>query len=349
MKIHKGEITYSQHCKNTKKTTNNLIGTKRGRNELYNSNNDITNLIDDFIYTKKKMLNENEFEDRFLKIKDILNEFNGEGIEYLNSNAFNSIVKLTRFMTCSRNFSNDNIKRKKIFEDLKDQMKRIIISKLFDCSHICESLTEKNNDLPSDETISSSELIPLITTSIEESEFSISTSKEYNIKSKDSNQKENQSESESSINLSSGTKTDYEDLKAKIKIVPVDNIGVYNILRSFQALESKDSLKANKDSSSNSEVRLKIKSLMSSLVKGSSMKDNKCMIKSPYLRKRVCCKLYCVFHILFNNINYVSDDDIKNLCVALEAKAREIDKDMSSQYKNYIANIFKKIKTYFLS
>ena len=349
MKIHKGEITYSQHCKTTKKTTSNLIGTKRGRNELYNSNSDITNLVDDFIYTKKKMLNENEFEDRFLKIKDILNEFNGEGIEYLNSNAFNSIVKLMRFMTCSRNFSNDNIKRKKIFEDLKDQMKKLIIAKLFDCGHICESLTEKDNDLPTDETISSSELISLITTSIEESDFSISTSKEYNIKSKDSNQKENQSESESSINLSSGTKTDYEDLKSKIKIVPVDNIGVYNILRSFQALESKDSLKANKESSSNSEVRLKIKSLMSSLVKGSSMKDNKCMIKSPYLRKRVCCKLYCVFHILFNNINYVSDDDIKNLCVALEAKAREIDKDMSSQYKNYIGNIFKKIKTYFLS
>ena len=349
MKIHKGEITYSQHCKTRKKTTSNLIGTKRGRNELYNSNSDITNLVDDFIYTKKKMLNENEFEDRFLKIKDILNEFNGEGIEYLNSNAFNSIVKLMRFMTCSRNFSNDNIKRKKIFEDLKDQMKKLIIAKLFDCGHICESLTEKDNDLPTDETISSSELISLITTSIEESDFSISTSKEYNIKSKDSNQKENQSESESSINLSSGTKTDYEDLKSKIKIVPVDNIGVYNILRSFQALESKDSLKANKESSSNSEVRLKIKSLMSSLVKGSSMKDNKCMIKSPYLRKRVCCKLYCVFHILFTNINYVSDDDIKNLCVALEAKAREIDKDMSSQYKNYIGNIFKKIKTYFLS
>ena len=339
-KIHNGEITYSQHCKISKKTTNNLIGTKRGRSDMNNSNNDIVNMIDDFIYTKKKMLNENEFEGRFVKLKDILNEYNEEEIENLNTNAFNSIVKLMRFMTCSRNFSNDIIKKKKIFEELKDKMQNLIIDKLFNCSHIIESSTEKSNEFSIEEPMSSNELISLINTSITESELSISSSKD-NTKV---NQKENHSESDSSINISSGTKTDYEDLKTKIKIVPVDNIGVYNILRSFQVLECKDTLKANIES--NIEVKSKIKSLMSSLVKSTS---NKCNIKSPYLRKRVCCKLYCVFHILFNNINYVSDDDIKNLCVALEAKARDIDKEMSFQYKNYISNIFNKIKTYFLS
>ena len=53
-------VLYSQHCKNTKKTNNNLIGNKRPRNDTNNSNNDLISMIDDFIYTKKKMLNENE-------------------------------------------------------------------------------------------------------------------------------------------------------------------------------------------------------------------------------------------------------------------------------------------------
>ena len=357
MQINKGEITYSQHCKNTKKTNNNLIGNKRPRNDTNNSNNDLISMIDDFIYTKKKMLNENEYEERFIKIKESLNDFCGEGIEMINTNGFNSIVKLMRFMTCTRNFTNDDIKKKKIFEELKEKMKNIIVSKLFDCSHLEEEiLSEKENkDYKEKEKdkklidISPIELINQINSTLEESDDSPKETKICKDLSKDL--KDSQSVSESSINLSSGTKTDYDDLKNKIRISPLDNISLHNILKSFIVSDSIDIIKSNIEnvsSNSNIELKSRIKSLITALIK-SNCCNSKIIVKSPYLRKRVCCKLYNVFHILFTNMNNISDDEIKNLCVALEAKARAIDAEMSPQYKSYIANIFKKIKAYFLS
>lgn len=352
MQINKGEITYSQHCKNTKKTNNNLIGNKRQRNDTNNSNNDLISMIDDFIYTKKKMLNENEYEEKFIKIKESLNDFCGEGIEMINTNGFNSIVKLMRFMTCTRNFTNDDIKKKKIFEELKEKLKNIIVSKLFDCSHLEEEmLSEKENKDYKEKDkklldISPLELINQINSIFEEPD---DPPKETKI-SKDLT-KDSQSLSESSINLSSGTKTDYDDLKNKIRISPLDNISLHNILKSFIVSDSIDIIKSNIEnvsSTSNIELKSRIKSLITALIK-SNCCNSKIIVKSPYLRKRVCCKLYNVFHILFTNMNNINDDEIKNLCVALEAKARAIDAEMSNQYKSYVANIFKKIKAYFLS
>ena len=194
-KIHRGEISFNQH-KNVKKSNQNFIGVKRQRNDTTNNNNDIVGIIDDFIYTKRRIMNENEFEERVNFIKDKLNELIKEGIQMLNNNAFNAIVRLMRFMSCSRNFSNDTIKQSKIIEEVKEKMKSIIIMKLFDSSRLVNELTEY-------ETISSNELIA-----------QIDSNEEYNSKE---SIKESQSVSESSMILSSGSKTDYEDLKTKIK------------------------------------------------------------------------------------------------------------------------------------
>ena len=217
-KIHRGEISFNQH-KNVKKSNQNFIGVKRQRNDTTNNNNDIVGIIDDFIYTKRRIMNENEFEERVNFIKDKLNELIKEGIQMLNNNAFNAIVRLMRFMSCSRNFSNDTIKQSKIIEEVKEKMKSIIIMKLFDSSRIENELTEY-------ETISSNELIA-----------QIDSNEEYNSKE---SIKESQSVSESSMILSSGSKTDYEDLKTKIKIFPVDGNGLYNILQSICEIDNKD-------------------------------------------------------------------------------------------------------------
>lgn len=48
--------------------------------------------------------------------------------------------------------------------------------------------------------------------------------------------------------------------------------------------------------------------------------------------KESMLSLYSVFHVLFNNIDYVKGDKIKSLC---------------QKYKNYMSNIFKKIKAVF--
>ena len=223
-KIHRGEISFNQH-KNVKKSNQNFIGVKRQRNDTTNNNNDIVGIIDDFIYTKRRIMNENEFEERVNFIKDKLNELIKEGIQMLNNNAFNAIVRLMRFMSCSRNFSNDTIKQSKIIEEVKEKMKSIIIMKLFDSSRIENELTEY-------ETISSNELIA-----------QIDSNEEYNSKE---SIKESQSVSESSMILSSGSKTDYEDLKTKIKIFPVDGNGLYNILQSICEIDNKD-IKDNDD------------------------------------------------------------------------------------------------------
>lgn len=315
-KIHRGEISFNQH-KNVKKSNQNFIGVKRQRNDTTNNNNDIVGIIDDFIYTKRRIMNENEFEERVNFIKDKLNELIKEGIQMLNNNAFNAIVRLMRFMSCSRNFSNDIIKQSKIIEEVKEKMKSIIIMKLFDSSRIENELTEY-------ETISSNELIA-----------QIDSNEEYNSKE---SIKESQSVSESSMILSSGSKTDYEDLKTKIKIFPVDGNGLYNILQSICEID-------NKDIKDNDDTKTKIINLIS-LMNHSTINTN--TVQSVYLRKRVCFKLYSVFHVLFSNIDYVKDDDIKTLCLAIEGNARVIDERMSQKYKNYMSNIFKKIKSFFI-
>lgn len=313
-KIHRGEISFSQH-KNIKKNNQSFIGVKRQRNDTNNNNNDIVGIIDDFIYTKRRILNENEFEERVNAIKDKLNELYKEGIQTMNNNAFNAIVKLMRFMSCSRNFSNDTIKQTNVIDELKDRMKSIIISKLFDSTHIEDELTEC-------ESISSNELIAQINSNEEEYDSKESI-------------KENQSVSESSMNLSSGSKTDYEDLKTKIKIFPVDSNGLYNILQSICEKEIEDS----------NDTKTKITNLISLMNKSAI---NTSRVQSPYLRKRVCFKLYSVFHVLFNNIDYIKDDNIKTLCLAIEGNARVIDERMSQRYKNYMSSIFKKIKALFI-
>ena len=316
-KIHRGEISFKQD-KNIKKSNHNLIGVKRQRNDTTNTNNDIVGIIDDFIYTKRRIMNENEFEERVNVIKDKLNELIKEGIPILNNNAFNAIVRLMRFMSCSRNFSNDTIKQSQIIDEVKENMKSIIIRKLFDSTRIEEELTEYD-------TISSNELIAQIDSNEEE------------CNSKESI-KESQSVSESSMNLSSGSKTDYEDLKTKIKIFPVDGNGLYTILQSLCEINNKD-IKDNED------TKTKLINLIS-LMNASTI--NTTSVQSVYLRKRVCFKLYSVFHVLFSNIDYVKDDDIKTICLAIEGKARIIDERMSQKYKNYISNIFKKIKAFFI-
>ena len=137
----------------------------------------------------------------------------------------------------------------RFIRETKEKMKNIIVSKLFDCSHLEEEiLSEKENKDYKEKDkklidISPIELINQINSTLEESDDSPKETKICKDLSKDS--KDSQSVSESSINLSSGTKTDYDDLKNKIRISPLDNISLHNILKSFIVSDSIDIIKSN--------------------------------------------------------------------------------------------------------
>lgn len=138
-------------------------------------------------------------------------------------------------------------------------------------------------------------------------------------------------ECESFINLSSESKTDYDDLKTKITIMPLNDQGLIDILSPYAQKNNNNVVSAEE--------------YIKSLIKSPSSICEK--VNCPYLRKRVCCKLYGVFQILFKNTN-LDNEMIKNLCLYLENRAREKDQNMSIEYKDTIIQIFKKIKDHFI-
>ena len=54
-------------------------------------------------------------------------------------------------------------------------------------------------------------------------------------------------------------------------------------------------------------------------------------------------KLYKIFSEIMKPLN-LKDNDIKNICIAIEKKGRELDNEMSDNYKNYKNEFFKIIK-----
>lgn len=137
---------------------------------------------------------------------------------------------------------------------------------------------------------------------------------------------------ESFINLSSESKTDYDDLKTKITIMPLNDQGLIDILSPY-AQET------------NNNDNISVEEYIKSIINSSSSVCEK--VNCPYLRKRVCCKLYGVFQILFKNTN-IDNEMIKNLCLHLENRSRESDQNMSIEYKDKIIQIFRKIKEHFI-
>ena len=64
-----------------------------------------------------------------------------------------------------------------------------------------------------------------------------------------------------------------------------------------------------------------------------------------YLRKNVCVKLYKSFSFLFKKYK-INENKIKQFCIYIEKKARIVDFEMGTQYKEYIIKILKKLSMY---
>ena len=68
------------------------------------------------------------------------------------------------------------------------------------------------------------------------------------------------------------------------------------------------------------------------------------IIKNNYLRKMVCLKLYKALSFSLKDF-HLDKNDIQNICIYLEFRARVIDESMTIKYKEFIENIFKKVSS----
>ena len=343
-KINKGEMTYEQHyhlCKkgidsfqkqssyiekqkikdiikvnlnkNDNKKEYNLLGNKRNNSSHNNNSNyhELVYIIEDFIYNKK-IIPLKEYKSYFEKMKNMIQN------NKINNNIVHLLIKLLRFLNSSRNF-NQQIVTMDYFIDLQNVIKDKLISTIFDSNNLL--LEEENIEL-----INVDELIKKINdyNKLKQNSFS-------NIKKNHKNKVE--TNEESIEDSSHGSKL--EENKSKIIITPLDQLSLFELFNSFEKNNN-----INKNCINNDDILEQIKKI-------SKIKCNNDNIKKSELRKKVCLKLYNVFEILLKKLN-ISKIDIQNLCIGIECKARNYDNEMSTNYKNYITDIFKLIKQYFL-
>ena len=314
-----------------KKKENKLLGNKRindnkklysnEQNNINNNNNkimqylphDLNRLIEEFIYNKRNIPNE-ELSTHLENIKNCIAKTK------LNNNAFHLLIKLNRFLNSSRNFS-EKIINSEIFIQLNNIIKDKIIEDIFKNDNVID-LEENFEDS------SEKELIDLINNYYNELAMSSSLSSTFK---KNSNLSGSESiNNEEDFNISSNDLDVYEkNNNQKYKLKPLNNDNICKILNSI-----------NLGNFSHENLYNEIKLLTNCSIKNNNNNNN---IKSPYLRKRICLKLYKIFSVLLKSIN-LKDKEIKNICIAIEKKGREIDNDMSDNYKNYINEFFKIIK-----
>ena len=365
-KISKGEMTYQQHynfCKKgiscnkqislleqlnkekekeikIKKKDNKLLGNKRvnenkklNLNNINNINNynnkqnvinnntnnriiqylphDLNRIIDEFIYNKRNIPNE-ELSTHLENIKNYICKTK------LNNNSFHLLIKLNRFLNSSRNFS-EKIINSEIFIELNNIIKDKIIEDIFQNDNVID-LEENFEDT------SEKELIDLINNYYNELVISSSISSTFK---KNSNLSGSESlNNDEFFNISSNElEVNEKNNNQKYKLKPLNNENICKILNSV-----------NLGNFSNDNLYDEVKLLSKNYIT-----NNNKNIKSPYLRKRICMKLYKIFSEIMKSLN-LKDNDIKNICIAIEKKGRDLDNEMSDNYKNYINEFFKIIK-----
>ena len=347
-KIYKGEMTYEQHyhlCKkgidsfqkqssyiekqklkdfnkvnlnkNENKKEYNLLGNKRNNSNHNNNSNyhELAYIIEDFIYNKKNIPIK-EYKSYFDKMKMMIQN------NKINNNLIHLLIKLLRFLNSTRNF-NQQIVSMDYFIDLQKVIKDKLISTTFDSNNV---LLEKENI----ELINVDELIKKINDY--NNELKQSSCLNNSIKKNHKNKME--TNEESIEDSSNGSK--FDENKSKIIITPLNELSLFELFNSFE----KNNNNLNKNCINNEDIIEQIKKI-------SKIKCNKDKIKKYELRKKICIKLYNIFVILLKRLN-ISKIDIQKLCIGIECKARNYDNEMSTNYKNYISDIFKIIKQYFI-
>lgn len=123
----------------------------------------------------------------------------------------------------------------------------------------------------------------------------------------------------------------------RIHISRLNNTKIYDFL-SF--LEEKEN-KCLKNKINRQQVIQKIEEI----INNNNNNYNEIDTKNYYLRKSACIKLYKAFSFLFKKYK-IKDNKIKKFCRFIENKARRIDYEMGTLYKEYIIHILKNLEVY---
>ena len=143
-------------------------------------------------------------------------------------------------------------------------------------------------------------------------------------------------EEEKSLSLlSKEAKNENKDTN-RILISKLSNTKIYDFL-SF--LEEKEN-KCLKNKINRQQVIQKIEEIINN-----NNNYNEIDTKNDYLRKSACIKLYKAFSFLFKKYK-IKDNTIKKFCRFIENKARRIDYEMGTLYKEYIIHILKNLEVY---
>jgi hypothetical protein len=268
-----------------------------------------------------------------------------------------------KYLNNSRNFTND-ISNKNSFISLKNEINRKIKETLFDekslflsssFNYFCTSykiseLTEEGKNishlLDNISTLNDEEIIENNSIVSNNGQKQLVPSTESKKKSK-SRTSESEEEKSSSF-LSKYTKISRcEENKQKINITLLKYSDLLLLLdfknncngNSDDGDKNNNSDKINHDNFCDEESQIKSKiNEIENNIKNYGNVD----VKNNYLRKMVVLKLYKALNFAFKNLN-LKENEIKSICLCIEAQARIIDNSMTNKYKEFIENIFKKI------
>ena len=156
------------------------------------------------------------------------------------------------------------------------------------------------------------------------------------------NQKKKLSESEDEKSSSFGSKftkiSQVEENKKKININILKNSDLLNLLD----ISNENKVGVNNENYNNDEelktekIKCKINEIENNIKNYGNIG-----VKNNYLRKMVCLKLYKALNFALKNLN-LKENEIKNICLYIETQGRIIDNSMTSKYKEFIENIYKK-------
>ena len=265
-------------------------------------------------------------------------------------------------MNNTRNFTND-ISNKASFISLKNEINKKIKETLFDDNSLFLSLSfnyycsnYKSIDLI-EEGKNISNILDNISTNNEED---INENYNYNsnsviISEKKAGFSHGENESKKKLNESLDEKSssfgskipNLEEKKNKYKICLLSNNDLLHLLNiNNNNLENKnDENKKNANFNINKnelndldkeKIKLKINDLENK-IKSINIKTI-----NLYLRKMVCLKLFKALNFGLKNFN-LKENEIKIICLYIEAQARIFDNSMTNKYKEFIENIFKYI------
>ena len=261
-------------------------------------------------------------------------------------------------MNNTRNFTND-ISNKTSFISLKNEINKKIKETLFDDNSLFLSssfnyfCSNYNSIDLVEEGKNISNILDNISTNNEEeinenynSNSVIISEKKEGPSHVGSESKKRLNESEDEKSSSFGSKiSQLEEKKKKYKIYLLnDNNLLYLLNIKSNNYENKNDENEKNNIINKNELNVldkeKIKIKINELE--NKIKNINIKIKNKYLRKMVCLKLFKMLNFGLKNFN-LKDNEIKIICVYIEAQARMADNSMTNKYKEFIENIIKNI------